>query len=144
MTQEQKKLVQISFASLHNQTDRLSDLLYKKLFELEPKTQVLFHGDMKDQEQRLIRMLHIAVDDINDPQLIQPKLYTLGMIHHSYGIEAHHYTSFGEALIYSLRTMLGKEFTPQLEEAWRAAYRYLASTMFNFPHHEQDVQVPHN
>ena len=144
MTQQQKLLVRTSFGSLQNHTERIAGLMYAKLFELEPKSQVLFRGDIKEQGQKLMRMLHIAIDDIDQPELLQPKLYTLGMIHHSYGIESQQYVSFGEALIHALHMVLGKEFTPEIEEAWRAAYRYLAATMYNFPRKDENVQLPHH
>ena len=91
MTQQQKDLVRTTFSSLQSQTERIAGLMYAKLFELEPKSQVLFRGDIKEQGQKLMRMLHIAIDDIEHPELLQPKLYTLGMIHHSYGIESQQY-----------------------------------------------------
>ncbi len=144
MTPQQKDLVRQSFERMSSKKDLLSDLLYKKLFELEPKSQALFRGDMVEQRRKLIRMLQISIEHLDNPEDLQPMLFNLGQIHRSFGIEPHQFASFGSAMMFALKTVLGKDFTPDVENGWKAAYQYLASTMVNFPHHEEDVQVPHN
>lgn len=144
MTKQQQDLVRTSFEQLKPRSMEVADLLYKKLFELEPKVAALFRGDMKDQKEKLMRMLRIAIEGIGDHEQLQPMLFNLGRIHHSYGVQGHQFKSFQESLMYALKTVLGKDFTPDVEHAWEAVYLYLASTMHNFPHHEENVQVPHN
>ncbi len=143
MTPQQKELVRKTFESLQPKKDLLSDLLYKKLFELEPKSQALFRGDMIEQQRKLTRMLHISVENLDNPAELQPMLFNLGQIHHSAGIEEHHFSSFGEAMVFAVKTVLGKDFTPEVEDAWKAVYLYLASTMHNHPKND-NVQLPHN
>jgi hemoglobin-like flavoprotein len=142
MTQEQKEIVRRTFALLEPSREFFSDIMYKKMFELEPKSQVLFRGDMVEQRRRIMRMLQIAVEHLDKPAELQPILFNLGQIHHSYGIESHQFMSFGKALQFALRTTLGKEYLPEVENAWQAMYLYLASTMNNPA--QQDVQLPHN
>lgn len=144
MTPKQQELVKKSFEKVRPKGTEIADLLYKKLFELEPKVAGLFRGDMKEQKEKLMRMLQIAVEGIDNHAELQPMLFNLGRIHHSYGIEGHQFMSFQESLLHALRTSLGTEFTPEVEDAWKAVYLYMASTMFNFPHHDEQVQVPHN
>lgn len=143
MTQEQKELVRRTFESLKPKKELVADLLYKKLFELEPKSQVLFRGEMAEQRRKLMRMLQISVENLDNPEDLQPMLFNLGQIHHSFGIEGHQFTSFGEAMMFALKSSLGKEFTPDVENAWKAVYLHLASTMHNLPK-QKDVQLPHN
>lgn len=144
MTPTQKDLVRGTFTLLETKKEIVADLLYKKLFELEPKTQSLFRGDMQEQKRKLMRMLVIAVENLDNPEELRPMLFNLGQIHHSFGIEGHQFTSFGEAMMFSLKTVLGKDFTPDVEEAWKSVYLHLASTMHNHPHHDETVQLPHN
>lgn len=144
MTPQQQEIVRKSFSLIHPKGFEVADLLYKKLFELEPKTAALFRGDMKDQKEKLMRMLQIAIEDIDNHAELQPKLFNLGRIHHSFGIEGHQFMSFQESLLHALRTVLGKDFTQEVEDAWKAVYLYLASTMYNFPHGDDPVQVPHH
>lgn len=144
MTPAQQNLVRKSFEQLKPRAVEVADLLYKKLFELEPKAEKLFRGDMKEQKEKLMRMLQIAIENIDNHEELQPMLFNLGRIHHSYGVQGNYYVSFEESLLYALKTVLGKEFTQEVEEAWKAVFLYLASTMYNFPHKEEMVQVPHN
>lgn len=144
MTPQQQELVRKSFEIIKPRATELADLLYKKLFELEPKVASLFRGDMNDQKEKLMRMLQIAIEGIDDHAALQPMLFNLGRIHHSYGVEGHQFMSFQESLMFALRTVMGKEFTPEVEEAWKTVYLYLAATMHNFPHGSEPVQVPHN
>lgn len=144
MTTTQQQLVRATFALLETHEDKVADLLYEELFRLEPKSTALFRGDIKEQKKKLMRMLRVAVENINDQSKLQPMLYNLGMIHQSYGIEPHHFVSFGESLIFALRTVLKDQCTRDIEESWRAAYRYFVQTMRNFPHSEEPVQLPHH
>lgn len=144
MTLQQQELVRKSFEQLKPRAFEVADLLYKKLFELEPKTAALFRGDMKEQKEKLMRMLQIAIEGIDNHAELQPMLFNLGRIHHSYGVQWHQFMSFQESLMFALKSVLGKDFTAEVEQAWRAVYLYFASTMHNFPHQEENVQVPHN
>ncbi len=143
MTSKQQELVRATFATLGDKKEVFSDLLYKKLFELEPKAQALFRGDMQEQRRKLMRMLQISVEHLDNHAELQPMLFNLGQIHHSFGIEGKQFAAFGEAMIFALQTTLGNGFTPDVEEAWKAAYLYLASTMHNHPKND-NVQLPHN
>ena len=143
MTSEQKDIVRKTFAELGEKREYLSDMLYKKLFELEPKSQALFRGEMAEQRRKLMRMLQIAVENIDNPKELHPMLFNLGQIHHSFGIESQQFTSFGQAMMFALKSTLAEEFTADVEKAWNAFYLYLASTMNNLPK-EQDIQLPHN
>lgn len=144
MTNHQQQLVQATFAQIEEHQDRIAELLYQELFRLEPKSKALFRGDMEEQKKKLMRMLRVAVENINNKEELQPMLYNLGMIHQSYGIEPHHFMSFGEALIFALRNVLKDKFTGEVEESWKAAYHYFVLTMKNFPRSEENVQLPHN
>lgn len=143
MTPRQKEIIRKTFLQLHTKEEIVADLLYKKFFELEPKSQALFRGDMQEQKRRLMRMLVIAVEHLDNPAELQPILFNLGQIHHSFGIEGHQFTSFGEALDFTIKTILKNDCTAEVEEAWKAVYLNLAATMHNHPHNE-NVQLPHN
>lgn len=143
MTTKQQDLVRSTYALLEAKKEVVANLLYKKFFELEPKAQALFRGDMQEQRRKLMRMLQISVENLDNHRELQPMLFNLGQIHHSFGVEGNQFTAFGEALIFALRNVLAKDFTPEVEEAWKAAYLYLASTMHNHPKSDK-VQLPHH
>jgi len=144
MSPRQQELVRTTFAMVHQQENHLTELLYKELFRLEPATKALFRGDIDEQKKKLMRMLQIAVENLGDRTQLQPMLYNLGMIHQSYGVEEHHFVSFGKSLNFALKSILKEAFTAEVEESWKAAYQYFAVTMRNFPHGTETTQLPHN
>ena len=144
MTPKQQDLVRTSFEMVLPQQEQFAEFLYQELFRMEPKSVALFRGNMEEQRAKLLRMLRLAVENIGNPEELQPMLYNLGMIHQSFGIEPHHFISFGTALLHALRTVLKEKFTKEVEEAWHTAYHYFILTMSNFPHSDDPVQLPHN
>jgi hemoglobin-like flavoprotein len=144
MTPRQQELVRTSFSLVQSHQDRITELLYQELFRLEPASKALFRGDIGDQQKKLMRMLQIAIENIGNKAELQAMLFNLGMIHQSYGVEEHHFVSFGKSLNFALKSILKEAFTPEVEESWIAAYHYFAVTMRNFPHSTDTVQLPHN
>jgi hemoglobin-like flavoprotein len=53
----------------------------------------------------------------------------MGRRHKDYGVQPAHYGIVGTALLGTLEQGLGKTFTPEVKEAWAAAYDILAMTM---------------
>jgi len=53
----------------------------------------------------------------------------LGERHGRYGVRDEHYDTVAEALLWTLHKGLGAAFTPEVREAWVAAYGVLAGTM---------------
>ncbi len=144
MTPRQQELVRTSFSLVQSQQDRITELLYQELFRLEPNSKVLFRGEINDQKVKLMRMLQIAIENLDNKTELQAMLFNLGMIHQSYGVEEHHFVSFGKSLNFALKSILKEAFTSEVEESWLAAYHYFAVTMRNFPHGSDAVQLPHN
>jgi nitric oxide dioxygenase len=53
----------------------------------------------------------------------------LGRRHAGYGVRDEHYTAGGHALLWTLEQGLGDAFTPEVRDAWSAAYGWLAYRM---------------
>lgn len=129
ITATQKKLVQASFAKVEPIADQAADIFYSKLFEFDPKLRNLFKGDMKDQGKKLMATLKIAVKSLDDLDALVPVIQNLAAKHIDYGVTVDDYTPVGNALIYTLKTGLGNEFTPELRTAWIEVYTTLANVM---------------
>lgn len=128
LTERQKQLVQSSFEKVAPISEIAAELFYNRLFAVEPSVKPLFHGDLKDQGRKLMQMLSVAVHGLDHLDKIVPAIEDLGRRHAKYGVEAHHYTTVGEALIWTLEQGLGEDFTPEMREAWVATYQLVAST----------------
>jgi len=79
-----------------------AELFYDRLFKLDPSLKPMFKGDMTEQGQKLMRMLGIAVDNLDRLDEIVPAVQDLGVKHLDYGVKNSRYDSVGEALLWTL------------------------------------------
>ncbi len=129
MTPEQKILVQTSFAKVMPIADVAATLFYQRLFELDPSLRALFKGDMQAQGRALMGMLKVAISALDRLEEIVPAVQQMGRRHAGYGVQAAHYATVADALLWTLHQGLGDAFTPQVKQAWIAVYTLLAGTM---------------
>jgi len=122
-------LVQQSFEQAATLGDSVAEIFYAELFAIDPSLRQMFKDDMTDQRKKLLSALSLVVRSLHAPEKILGAVKTLAVRHVSYGVEAHHYTSVGNALLRTLRKGLGGQFTPELYSAWADAYRMLADIM---------------
>jgi hemoglobin-like flavoprotein len=129
MTTDQVTLVKSSFASISPAADAVANQFYARLFALDPALRALFQSDMREQGQKLMRMLATIVDQLDQPMLIVPEVVALGQRHAGYGVLAEHYAVVEQALFWALAQQLGEGWTEEVAAAWQAAYTLLAATM---------------
>jgi hemoglobin-like flavoprotein len=129
MNAQQIELVQRTFALAAPLADEIADRFYERLFELDPSLRPLFRGEIKQQGAKLMTVLALAVRSLDRPETILEPVRRLGERHVQYGVQPHHYATVGAALLWTLGQLFGPAFTPEVEEAWTAAYMLLASVM---------------
>jgi hemoglobin-like flavoprotein len=134
MTPKQIALVQASWLRVRPIAEQAAELFYGRLFLLDPSVRALFRGDMKEQGRKLMSMITVAVNSLARLETLVPAVQALGRRHAGYGVEDRHYDIVGGALLWTLEQGLGQEFTKETEDAWRAAYGVLASTMKKASH----------
>ena len=74
-------------------------------------------------------MIYFAVKALTRLDSLLPGLRMLGERHGRYGVRDEHYDTVAEALIWTLQKGLGEAFTPEVKQAWVAAYGVLSGTM---------------
>lgn len=129
MTPEQAILVKSSWASVLPIAPQAAELFYGKLFELDPSLKALFKGDMKEQGDKLMKMINTAVNGLDRLEGIVPAVQQLGVRHVAYGVKDEHYDTVGAALLWTLETGLADAFTDDVKDAWATVYGVLADTM---------------
>ena len=129
MTPRQIELVQSTWKSMLPIRDTFAELLYGKLFSLDPRLQQLFTGDMKEQGRNLAAIISIVLRSLAEPRSVAVALHGLGRRHAAYGVKARDYETVSVALLWTLSHALGEEFTDEAEAAWRETYRRLAEAM---------------
>ncbi len=129
MMSHEMTLIRDSFAHLHRRKTETTTLFYDRLFTIAPDARALFEPDMATQGIKLMETLTVAIATLGDREGLATLLGRLGQRHKGYGVEERHYASFGEALLWTLRTSLGPAYTPAIELAWQELYGHIASVM---------------
>lgn len=143
MTTEQIDCIQETFYRIYPDSyDRLAELFYTRLFELDPALRSLFPADMHNQRLKLMTTFNIIVNGLRHPATILPFLHKLGHLHVDHAVQPNHYTTANLALIWALQQCLGADWTPETAEAWQAAYTLIAAPCRPRPPTEtQDVHA---
>jgi nitric oxide dioxygenase len=131
MTPDQVQLVQQSFAKVAPISEVAAGLFYGRLFEIAPQVKSMFPADMTEQRKKLMATLAVVVGGLGNLQSVLPAASALAKRHVSYGAKPEHYPVVGSALLWTLEKGLGDAWTPEVAEAWRAAYGTLAGYMIS-------------
>jgi nitric oxide dioxygenase len=129
MTPEQIKLVQDSFAKVVPIADQAAVIFYDRLFEVAPSVRAMFPADMTEQRRKLMATLGVVVNGLSNLESILPAASALATRHVAYGARPEHYPVVGSALLWTLEQGLGKDWTPEVAAAWKAAYGTLSTFM---------------
>ena len=131
MTPDHVKLVQESFAKVAPISETAAVLFYDRLFEIAPKVKAMFPTDMTEQRRKLMATLAVVVGGLGNLESVLPAASALAKRHVSYGAKAEHYPVVGSALLWTLEKGLGDGWTPEVAEAWTAAYGTLSGFMIS-------------
>lgn len=129
MTPQQIALVQGSWQKVVPIKETAAELFYNKLFETDASLKPLFKGDIKEQGRKLMMMINTVVTRLDKLEEIVPAVQDLGRRHVGYGVKDKDYDTVGGALLWTLGAGLGDAFTPEVKDAWVAAYSTLAGAM---------------
>jgi hemoglobin-like flavoprotein len=131
MTPDHVKLVQESFAKVAPISETAAVLFYDRLFEIAPKVKAMFPTDLTEQRRKLMATLAVVVNGLGNLESVLPAASALAKRHVSYGAKAEHYPVVGSALLWTLEKGLGDGWTPDVAEAWTAAYGTLSGFMIS-------------
>lgn len=125
----QVQIVQRTFELLAPQASEATDIFYSELFRIAPDTRRLFPSDMIAQKGKFVQMLATVVKCLDDVSAISEHVADLGRRHARYDVRESDYEVVGQALLSMLHRLLGVRCTPEIRDAWAAAYGMLARLM---------------
>ncbi|MGZ5428907.1 MAG: globin domain-containing protein [Thermoanaerobaculia bacterium] len=129
MTREQIALVRKSFDRLRPLPRGAGKDFYETLFALDPSLKPLFSTDVENQGAMFVVALGLALKGLDDNEVADESLRELGRRHVLYGAKDVHFDTFREALLCMFAQRLGPDFTPEMAEAWRAAFDRISAVM---------------
>ena len=131
MNPTQIKLVQDSFDKVAPISEQAAVLFYGRLFEVAPSVRAMFPDDMTEQRKKLMATLAVVVGGLANLESVLPAASALAKRHVNYGATPEHYPVVGGALLWTLEKGLGDAWTPDVAEAWTAAYATLSGYMIS-------------
>jgi nitric oxide dioxygenase len=143
MTNEQKQLVKDTVPVLREHGVLLTTHFYDRMFLYNPELKNIFNmGNQQNKKQQTALAMAVLAyaEHIEDPSVLMPVVGNIGHKHTSLDIRPEHYAIVGKHLIASIKEVLGDAATPELLEAWTAAYFQLAALMSGY---EQELYKQH-
>lgn len=137
------RLVRESFQTIATDGPRVGETFYQELFAIDPTLRSMFRNSMDDQNKKLIAALTLIVRSLTSPEDVATPIEKLAVKHLQYGVKPEHYTYVGNALLRTLRSRLGADFTPELCEAWTETFRMLTRTMTNAAYGRGPIGIGH-
>src|SRR3977135_1590246 len=126
MTPDQVTLVQESFAKVAPISETAAVLFYDRLFEIAPSVKSMFPADMTEQRKKLMATLAFVVNGLGNLESVLPAARTLATAQRGCGATGEHYPVVGAAVLWPLEEGLGDGWTPEVADAWTAAYGTLS------------------
>ena len=132
-----------TFAGVAAAGDEAAAYFYAQLFVRSPGLRELFPPAMDEQRDRLFRALARVVESLSSPEELASYLSQLGRDHRKYSVEPSMYETVGAALVATLRTFAGADFTPAAEEAWVQTYTAASALMIRAAEDDSAAAPPY-
>ena len=120
VTPDDARLVAQSWQIALGRADHLASAFFANLFSLDPSLRLLFLGESPEQaqerERRFVHSIGVAVSNLHRFES-RP------------GDPAVSWDAVGVALVGALQHVLGMAMTPQVRDAWAAAYAAIATAL---------------
>ncbi|MEH2216873.1 MAG: pentapeptide repeat-containing protein [Nostoc sp.] len=124
------ELLEQSFEKVKPRADEFAASFYNNLFQAHPEMKPLFtKTDMKKQEKKLLSSLVLVVENLRNPEALEPVLKALGARHVGYGAIPKHYGLIVEALLVTFEQYLQQDWTTEVKKAWLDAFRAITALM---------------
>jgi hemoglobin-like flavoprotein len=125
-------LLEQSFEVIKRREVEFSTQFYTNLLSDYPNVRPLFaNTNLEDQSKKLFASLVLVIDNLQKPEVLSSTLKGLGTRHVKYGVLPQHYPMVGGALLKTFAQILKTDWTPDVETAWKEAYKAVAQIMLD-------------
>lgn len=132
LTPAQIELVKATVPVLREHGVALTKHFYARMLNGNPELRQVFnqgHQRAGRQQEALAAAVLAYAENIEDPTPLLGAVRHIAGKHVSVGIRAEHYAIVGRHLLSSIQEVLGEAATPELIDAWAAAYGQLADIL---------------
>lgn len=129
LTQAQLDVITATVPVLDAGGEALTRHFYERMFRENPEVRSFFnpaHQKTGGQQRALAAAICAYAKHIENPSVLASAVELIAQKHASLGIQAQHYPIVGSNLLSSIKEVLGDAATPDVIDAWAAAYNQLA------------------
>jgi len=129
LTDKHIDIIKSTIPLLENAGPALTKHFYQRLFSHTPELQDIFNMANQHtgrQQVALFEAIAAYAKNIDNLAALTTAVERIAQKHTSFNIQADHYAIVGLHLIETLRELASDAFTADVEEAWTAAYQFLA------------------
>ena len=123
------EVVKQTIPILESAGPKLTKHFYQRMFNHNPELKDIFnmtHQHTGNQALALFEAIAAYAKNIENLEALTTAVERIAHKHTSFNIQPDHYQIVGHHLIETLRELATEQFTQQVEEAWTAAYLFLA------------------
>lgn len=134
MTPEQVQIIKSTVPVLAQYGNTITSKFYHDMIEAHPELKNVFnntHQATGRQAQALAGALYAYANNIDDLGKLSPAVELICHKHASLFVRPEQYDIVGKHLLETMSAVLGDAATPQILDAWGAAYWQLANIMIN-------------
>lgn len=127
-----RRIVRDTVPVLREHGETITGVFYRQLFEKHPELLHVFNpANLRSggQAKSLAASILTYAAHIDQLERLGGMVEQIAHKHASLEIQPAHYPIVGEHLLGAIKTVLGEAATPQILEAWSAAYQQLAAVM---------------
>ncbi|MDC5812327.1 NO-inducible flavohemoprotein [Vibrio europaeus] len=128
------EVVKSTIPLLESAGPALTQHFYQRMFSHNPELKDIFnmtHQKTGRQSVALFEAVAAYAKNIENLAALTSAVERIAHKHTSFNIQAEHYQIVGHHLIETLRELATEAFTPEVEEAWTAAYLFLAQVFID-------------
>jgi len=134
LTDKHIDIIKSTIPLLENAGPALTGHFYQRMFSHNPELQDIFNMANQHsgrQQVALFEAIAAYAKNIENLSALTTAVERIAQKHTSFNIKAPHYAIVGHHLIETLRELASEAFTAEVEEAWTAAYQFLAQIFIN-------------
>ncbi|MDX1321087.1 MAG: NO-inducible flavohemoprotein, partial [Oceanospirillum sp.] len=129
LTPNQIDIVKSTIPLLESAGSKITEHFYTRMFSHNPELKNIFnmsHQHSGRQSVALFNAVAAYAKYIDDLPVLQAAVERIAHKHTSFDIRPEQYAIVGHHLIHTLKELAPDAFTPEVEDAWTAAYQQLA------------------
>ena len=123
--------VKATIPVLQEQGLAITTRMYDILFEKYPGTRDLFGSAPGDQPRILAGAIGAYAMNIDDLGALRDAVARMAAAHVRSNVKPEHYPMVGDAVLTAMQDVLGDAATPEILEAWKEAFFFLAEILID-------------